>query len=165
MLVSGECICIVVALSMRKLGSTSEFFCSQKQEALPKIIGVRFFYDYYSGRNDLSHYLWRGFHTSQVVQFFFFPMNRWFLGPCLQYFLWGDDPIWQIFLDPVDATTPHYNSGQLVFEKNPFWFTLPCFPVRWCLRKMAQLHRSFPFRRTEEPRPALQIHRGLKVKP
>ena len=57
MLVSGECICIVVALSMRKLGSTSEFFCSQKQEALPKIIGVRFFYDYYSGRNDLSHYL------------------------------------------------------------------------------------------------------------
>ena len=96
---------------------------------------------------------------------FFFPMNRWFLGPCLQYFLWGDDPIWQIFLDPVDATTPHYNSGQLVFEKNPFWFTLPRFPVRWCLRKMAQLHRSFPFRRTEEPRPALQIHRGLKVKP
>ena len=106
-----------------------------------------------------------GFIHPRWCSFFFFPMNRWFLGPCLQYFLWRDDPIWQIFLDPVDATTPHYNSGQLVFEKNPFWFTLPRFPVRWCLRKMAQLHRSFPFRRTEEPRPALQIHRGLKVKP
>ena len=56
----------------------------------------------------------------------FFPMNS--LGWCLQYFLWGDDPIWQIFLDPVDATTPHYNSVQLVFEKNPFLIYPSTFP-------------------------------------
>ena len=49
--------CCTRSIEYEEIGLNVRVLGSQKQEALPKLIGVRFFYDYYSGRNDLSHYL------------------------------------------------------------------------------------------------------------